>query len=263
MISVIIPVYKQKEVFLANLATNLRFLIDQEIIIVNDDPQTLIRSEVIELFIKHSWPSSKYQLVEHTENQGFSRSVNDGVSAATGDYVLLLNTDVTLYDRKWEKSVQYLETHPQTFAVGFAQRERNGALVGRNAIYFKSGLFHHKALSFEEGGNIMPTAWAEGGSSIFRKSMWRQLHGFDPAYSPFYWEDVDLGYRAQLRGWLSVFDPTICVEHHHGGTTTTHFHTDEINSIAYRHQIYFTKKFAKGAQKIAFHLHQLKRLIRS
>lgn len=261
MISVIIPVYKQKEVFLANLATNLRFLIDQEIIIVNDDPQTLIRSEVIELFIKHSWPSSKYQLVEHTENQGFSRSVNDGVSAATSDYVLLLNTDVTLYDQKWEKSVQYLETHPQTFAVGFAQRERNGALVGRNAIYFKSGLFHHKALSFEEGGNIMPTAWAEGGSSIFRKSMWRQLHGFDPAYSPFYWEDVDLGYRAQLRGWLSVFDPTICVEHHHGGTTTAHFHTDQINSIAYRHQLYFTKKFAKGAQKIAFHLHRLKRAI--
>lgn len=261
MISTIIPVYKQKDIFLANLATNLRFLIDQEIIIVNDDPQTTIRSEVVELFTKHSWPASKYQLIEHTENQGFSRSVNDGVSAAAGDYVLLLNTDVTLYDRNWEKSVQYLETHPHTFAVGFAQRERNGALVGRNAIYFKSGLFHHKALSFEAEHDVVSTAWAEGGSSIFRKSMWKQLHGFDPAYSPFYWEDVDLGYRAQLRGWPSMFDPTICVEHHHGGTTTAHFHTDEINSIAYRHQLYFTEKFARGAQKVAFHLHRFKRFV--
>ncbi|MEI6326712.1 MAG: glycosyltransferase [Candidatus Roizmanbacteria bacterium] len=262
MISVIIPVYKQKDIFLANLATNLRFLVDQEIIIVNDDPETKIREEVVSLLTQRGWSPSQFQLIEHAENQGFARSVNAGVSRATSDYLLLLNTDVSLYDQRWENAVRYLDANPHTFAVGFAQRERNGALVGRNAIYFKSGLFHHKAISFEAGSGIVPTAWAEGGSSIFRKSMWNLLHGFDPAYTPFYWEDVDLGYRAQLRGWPSMFDPSICVEHHHGGTTTAHFHSDQINVIAYRHQVYFSEKFAKGAQKVALHLHKLKRFIR-
>ncbi len=261
MISVIIPVYKQKELFLTNLAHNLPFFSGHEVIIVNDDPETQIKNEVAKLFTEHSWPDSSYSLVEHSKNQGFSASVNDGVARAAGDYILLLNTDVVLHDQSWERAESYLQSHPQIFAVGFAQHERNGALVGRNAIYFKSGLFHHKALSFSTETTVLSTAWAEGGSSLFRKSMWRLLGGFDIAYSPFYWEDVDLGYRARLRGWESVFDPAIRVDHQHGGTTTAHFHTDQVKSIAYQHQLYFTKKFAKGAQKVAYYLYLLKRML--
>lgn len=252
--SIIIPVYKQKEQFLANLQTNLRFLTGCEIIIVNDDPQESVKGPVFELFQSAGIPTHLFTIIEHTTNTGFGPTVNDGVHKAKGELVMLLNTDVTLYDDTWKNAVTYLESHEHIFAVGFAQREKIGTLVGRNSIYFKKGLFHHKAVEFHSGSGPVETGWVEGGAGIFRVSMWRQLGGFDEKFAPFYWEDVDLGYRARARSWESLFDPDILVEHHHKSTIGKHYHQDKINKIAYDHQLYFTRKHARGIQKVQYHL---------
>jgi len=48
--------------------------------------------------------------------------------------------------------------------------------------------------------------------------MLEALGGFDEAYSPFYWEDVDLGYRAWKRGWRTLYEPRSVVYHQHSAS---------------------------------------------
>jgi GT2 family glycosyltransferase len=53
--------------------------------------------------------------------------------------------------------------------------------------------------------------------------MTREVHerlgGFDPAYHPAYFEDVDLALRARAHGWRVVVHPGVTVVHHRGTGT--------------------------------------------
>ena len=42
-----------------------------------------------------------------------------------------------------------------------------------------------------------------------------KLGGFDGLYDPFYWEDIDLSYRAQKSGYKVIFEPKSIVTHEH------------------------------------------------
>lgn len=202
-ISVIIPVYKNKEQFLKNLKHNLQYLGDCEIIIVNDYPDESLKTDL------RDFPSVK--LFENTKNLGFGQTVNRGVNEAHGDLVLLLNTDVVLKNDTFKITIDNFKNHKNLFAISFAQEEKNGTIVGKNKFFWSRGMFFHtKAKDLEKGIN----GWAEGGSCIIDRTKFLELDGFDKIYKPFYWEDIDLSYRAWKQGYEILFDPTILVEHH-------------------------------------------------
>jgi GT2 family glycosyltransferase len=254
-VSIIIPVYKKLNEFVQYLQHNIQFFEDCEIIIVNDDPQVHLPKDILTI----DFNNPKIIWINHLENQGFGRSVNNGATKATGEYLFLLNTDVKLLDNSWRSVLPEFLNNSNLFAVSLAQKEKDGHIVGRNELYFKDGLFQHRALSLNSAlstqhSALLPTAWAEGGSTIIRKSMWDQLDGFDESYSPFYWEDVDLSYRAKLRGWQVYFAPSVVVEHHHESTIGTEYAKSKITEIAFRNQLYFTDKFAKGLQRIEYYI---------
>lgn len=226
-ISVVIPVYKQTEQFLANLKVNSTFLKNVEIIVVNDDPTTSIATHLKEF--------DQVILIEHNENKGFGPTVNDGVKKAKGNFILLLNSDVLLQDNSYKKAIDAF-TDPSVFAVSFAQKEQNGEIVGKNRIYWKNGfILHSKAADLTSGIN----AWAEGGSCMIDKKKFEKLKGFDDVYSPFYWEDIDLSYRAWKKGYTVQFDADIVVQHHHETTIGSLFKKKQIQQIAYRNQLLF------------------------
>jgi len=233
MISVIIPVYKNTDFFLKNLKRNLRFLENVEILIINDDPKKSIKKEI------DTFKQKNIFLIENKKNLGFGQSVNIGVKYARGDYLLLLNTDVILSNKNYSYALKHFNNNPNLFAVSFAQLERNNKIVGKNIIYFKDGLFcHQKSDNLSFGLN----AWAEGGACLIDKKKFNYLGGFDNLYSPFYWEDVDLSYRAWKAGFQVLFDPKILVEHHHESTIGKYFKKNEIQTIAYRNQLIFNLK---------------------
>lgn len=253
-VSVIIPVYKELDVFARNLAHNIPLLRGSEVIVVNDDPSVTLPTgpcEEIETVRTVRW-------INNTANTGFGPAVNVGASHARGEYLFLLNSDVILLDDTWHTALEAFEDE-RVFAVGLAQRERDGSLVGRNELSYSRGLFHHRALSFDSArisqhSSFLSTAWAEGGSMIARASMWRTLGGFDPVYAPFYWEDIDLSYRACLRGWKVLFAPQIVVEHHHESTIRSHFEKGVVKAIAFRNQLTFTGRHARGLRRIISYL---------
>jgi len=230
MISVIIPVYKNKDFFLTNLKHNLLFLKDCQIIVVNDDPQTDLENDLKEF--------KNIILVKNEKNLGFGQAVNVGVEKATGQYLMLLNSDVLLNDQSYLLALTHFK-NKNLFAVGFAQKEKDGTIVGKNKVFWAGGLYHHSRINDNKFGE---NGWAEGGAAIFDRKKFVALDGFDPIYSPFYWEDIDLSYRAKAAGYQIIFDPKIIVIHHHESTIAKEFTKKQITIIAYRNQLIFTRK---------------------
>ena len=249
MISVIIPVYKNIDLFLKNLRDNLNFLEDCQIIVVNDDPSKSLEKDFTQF--------KKIILLENKKNLGFGQSVNLGVKKATGRFLFLLNSDVILEDKSYLNALNYFNDK-KVFAISFAQKEKDGSVVGKNKIYWQRGLYHHqKAENLKFGNN----GWAEGGASIIDKDKFLKLGGFDPIYSPFYWEDIDLSNRARKAGWRILFDPKILVTHHHESTIGKYYDKKQIKIIAYRNQLIFTWKNLSTAKLILEHLFFLPILI--
>jgi GT2 family glycosyltransferase len=61
-------------------------------------------------------------------------------------------------------------------------------------------------------------AYVSGGAGLYRREMFLDLGGFWDALPGLYWEDVELGLRAWLHGWRSVFQPAVGFDHESGST---------------------------------------------
>lgn len=242
-ISVIIPTYKNTELFLSHLKSNLPFLKDCEVIVVNDDPTTSIKNRLKDY--------SSILLIENNRNLGFGESINRGVQASKEKLIMLLNSDVGLRDESFKIAADRFTADPQLFAVSFAQIEKDGSTVGRNILYWQKGFIQHKKNNSLLAG---PNGWAEGGSCIIDKQKFMQLKGFDKLYSPFYWEDIDLSYRAWKSGYSIVFDPKIVVTHHHESTISSYFQKNAVQEIAFRNQLLFIWKNINSPKLLFEHL---------
>lgn len=61
-------------------------------------------------------------------------------------------------------------------------------------------------------------AYVSGGAGLYRREMFLTLEGFWNALPGLYWEDVELGLRAWIHGWRSVFHPAVRFDHASGST---------------------------------------------
>lgn len=208
--SVVIPNYNGEELLKKNLPAVIeagkrtKNLI-REVIVVDDFSEDASVETV-----KKEFPEVK--LIKHTKNRGFSAAVNTGARTASSAFLVLLNTDVKPSSDFLEPVGEHFKNE-NVFAVSFHEKGYGWAKGD-----FKKGFIVHQAGN--EDTQTHPSFWASGGSAAFRRNMWMELKGMDgELYAPFYWEDVDLSYRAQKRGWLVLWEPESRVEHDHEATT--------------------------------------------
>ncbi len=234
------------EIFLKNLKHNLPFLKKCEIIVVNDNPAVSLKKDMDQF--------PHIVLIENIKNDGFGKSINIGVRNATSAYIMLLNNDVQLMDTSYESGLAELKNDPLLFGVGFAQKQKDGTIVGKNRIFWQDGFFQHdKASNLGHGIN----GWAEGGSCLIDKQKFLKLGGIDPIFSPFYWEDVDLSYRAWKNGYKIIFNPQITVLHNHESTIRKYYDKSTIRKIAFRNQFLFIWTNITDASLLFSHLIRL------
>ncbi len=129
-ISIIIPVYKNYQTFYQYLEINKKFFGGCEVIIMNDYPLENISKQVLEIY-----PQAK--VYNNKKNLGFAGNINKGVKLAKRPYIFLMNSDVILQDDSFKKTIDYFKKDKEIFAVGFAQQEKDGKLVGKNQIYWQ------------------------------------------------------------------------------------------------------------------------------
>lgn len=252
MISVIIPTYKNKKLLIDNLKKNLQFLNDCEIIVVNDNPHEQLKKS-----FKKDFP--KVSAIDNEKNLGFGPAINLGAAKAKGQYLMFLNNDVQLLDNSYLAALDKFSANPNLFSVSFSQKEKNGTIVGKNKFFWKKGFFQHSSVNNLDSGI---NGWAEGGSCLIDKEKFEKLGGFDPIYSPFYWEDIDLTYRAWKAGYENIFMPEIKVIHHHKSTIAKYYNKHKIKQIAFRNQLLFIWKNITDKNLIKEHgLYLLKTLL--
>jgi len=95
--------------------------------------------------------------------------------------------------------------------------------------------------------------WANGGSGAFRKSIWLELGGLDEIFAPFYWEDIDLSYRAWKRGFKILWEPQSVVHHQHETTIGLRFNQKYVDLIAQRNQLLFIWKNTTDFRMLLVH----------
>ncbi|KKT58467.1 MAG: Glycosyl transferase, family 2 [Candidatus Amesbacteria bacterium GW2011_GWB1_47_19] len=196
-VSVIIPAYNGLEFIKSNLDTVLALKAGE--VIVVDDAST----DGTAGYITRNYPLVK--VIALSQNVRFPKAVNLGVKKASGDIIVLLNQDVKP-ESDLLKSVLPHFSQSGLFAVTFHEQKYSWA-----SAHINQGM-----LEFSDGtrdNRIHASFWASGAGSAFRKSMWRELGGFDESLTPGYYEDLDLGWRAHKRGYNIIWDPEAKISH--------------------------------------------------
>ena len=173
------------------------------------------------------WVASRYpdvRLWTFLDNRGFSRAFNWGVGHTDGDFVLSLNPDVTVKPGFISEMVRAL-----------CQDERIGMVAPKllradePTVLDSTGLFiDRRRRPYDRGqGEIdrgqydaRPYVFgACGGAALYRRAMLDDLalggEYFDEDFFAYY-EDADLAWRAQLRGWRCVYAPRAVATHARG-----------------------------------------------
>jgi O-antigen biosynthesis protein len=153
----------------------------------------------------------KIKIIAHKKNVGFGKNSNYAVSKAKGDLVVLLNNDIYPHDNYIKNSLKHFKDK-NVFGVGFAESGNENW----GNIYWQNGYLQHNCGYKNKKTHI--TAWLSGGSSIIRRDLFLELGGFDNVYEPFYYEDLDLGFRAWKSGYKLLWDPHCIVDHKHEST---------------------------------------------
>lgn len=233
-ISIIIPNKNGAILLQKNLPYVLAAAKDAEVIVADDAS----RDNSLEILSKE-FPSVR--VLRKARHDGFGSTVNAGVKEAKGEIVVLLNTDVRPERNFLAPLIKHFDD-TAVFGVGCLERSYENEKVilrGRGEARWEKGFFVHSRGEV----NKATTAWVSGGSSAFRKSIWEKLGGMDTLYDPFYWEDIDLSFRARKAGYKILFEPASVVIHEHEeGIIKQDYRPFQINTIAYRNQFLFIWK---------------------
>ena len=257
-ISIVIPNYNGEEILEKNLTAVLHILSkyhkgEKELIVVDDASKDGSIPLIKKLFDNHKEPSVTTHFLENTKNLGFAPTVNRGVEKAKGDIIILLNTDVVPESNFLEPLLSHF-VDKTVFAVGCLERSITGDkidLYGRGVGEWRDGFLAHRA------GDVKgkKTLWVSCGSGAFRKTMWDKLGGLNEVYAPYYWEDIDLSYRALKCGYRVLFDPQSVVTHRHTeGAIKKTQKASHIQSIVVRNQFLFAWNNLTDSMIILNHL---------
>ncbi len=174
--------------------------------------------------IKKAFP--QITLIENKVNVGFGRANNQVLDLATGEYILLLNTDAFVQQDTLAKTLQYIESQPTCGVLGVRLIGRDGEQQP-SCRYFPTpfNLFAHKlglarwfsTLQMVDDADWNPAItencdWVPGCYYLVRKQVIEQVGLFDPKYF-LYSEEVDHCFAVKKAGWQVVYFADASVVH--------------------------------------------------
>lgn len=201
-----------------------------------------------------AWLAQEYPQVHVTSspvNRGFAAAANAAVLQSRHEIVVLLNSDVEVLPGLLDVLPQHFED-PGLFGVTFRGMDlpgwddphgpgapffSTGGKLGRFRVGFWSVWDNYDASA--QDGVRLPTFFLHGGFCALRRSVFAELGGFDLEFSPYYWEDVDLSYRARKRGWRVGYEPRAQVYHALSATVKRHRPAFSRAVVTHRNRLLF------------------------
>ena len=163
-----------------------------------------------------------FTLIENGTNTGFSHAVNQGIARADSEYVVLFNNDAFAEPQWLAELIRTADTDPKIFAVQSLMirhfdrelADDAGDYVTWMGFACKTG-DGRRASRYTKQKRIFSAC---GGAALYRKSILDEIGTFDENFFAYY-EDVDLSWRANNRGWRNVYCPAARCRHICGATT--------------------------------------------
>ena len=205
--------------------------------------------------VAKDFPRAK--LMANPDNRGFATANNQGINAAAGRYVLLLNSDTAVEPGSLQALVGFADAHPRAGIVGPQLLHLDGTLQpsgGRfpTPLSTIAELFGLARLSGRPRYGTrrdysVPAVVDEvsGAAMLVRATVLREIGGLDEAFAWGY-EDVDLCRRATAAGWTVHYLPAARVRHEWGASRRLAPAATVLNAIQGRGH-YFGKHHGRPA----------------
>lgn len=162
-------------------------------------------------------------LVESDANTGFAGGCNLGVARSSGEFIAFLNNDARP-DERWIAAAVDAFAEPRVGAVASRVLDWDGVnvdYIGSAMTWYGQGYKPFTAERVPPHPEVPADVLFGTGSAMFvRRSVFEELGGFDERYFMFF-EDVDLGWRLNLRGWRFAYVPESLAFHKHHASMTS------------------------------------------
>jgi GT2 family glycosyltransferase len=168
-------------------------------------------------------------LLANSANRGFAAANNQGLEAAQGRYVLLLNSDTLVLDGALDKMVRFAEAHPEAAAAAcrvlnpdrtwqptcFLFPSALNLLIAAlylNKLFPRSRLWGRERMTWWDGLDSRAVEVVTGCFILVRREAIEQVGVLDESYF-MYGEEADWCYRFRKAGWKVLFTPDARIVH--------------------------------------------------
>lgn len=165
------------------------------------------------------------RLIRNAENVGFVRANNQGLRAATGEFLFMLNSDTEVRPGAIERLVEVLSSDPCIGAVGPRLLNTDGSpqpsagpfpsLIHR-FVPARSEARYQRDLERrvrESPHRVAPVAWLAGAALMTRRDVLERVGPLDERYFMWY-DDLDWCQKLRASGYERVFVGDAVVVHH-------------------------------------------------
>jgi len=195
----------------------------------------------------------RVKLIKNQKNLGFGAANNQGIKAAQGDYLLLLNSDTVVKNDAPLKMAEFLSENPQVGVVGCRLLNPDGSLqpsagpfpslgVTFMMLFLEHWLKNFVRTSFPK---VTEVDWVMGAALMTRREVIKKVGLMDEGIF-MYMDEVEWCYRIKKAGFKVFFSPEASIIHFFGGSSQTGRETPILN--IYRGLIYFYQKHYSVSQ---------------
>ena len=192
-------------------------------------------------------PPSMTRWILNDQNVGFAQAMNQGISASTGKFILLINPDCRAEPGTIDAMHQAMEDVPKLGLLGCGLRNTDGSpqtswysifpSLGGVLLDITGGLALWRNLArhrrYVREAPFRRVAWAKDACLMTRRALVETIGGLDERFF-LYCQDADWCYRARRAGWIVGVLPGWSVVHH-GGMSSGH---DRARSLGYYYDAY-------------------------
>lgn len=180
-------------------------------------------------FLRSDFPG--ITVLANDANQGLAKAVNQGLRRAQGEYILLLNPDITVLPGGVMKLLAFMEQHSDVGVAGGKLLSPNGRLQYSTFRFYRpmTIVYRRTWLGRTQRGQreldrflmrdfdhqaVRDVEWLMGSCYLLRRSAVNEVGGMDERFF-LYFEDVDWCRRFWEKGWRVTYVPEARFSHFH------------------------------------------------